>query len=191
MPGATGAVQNFSSASALWGWQGRVEGGEPERVQQCYRMDSCLRRRGGRESPIQAPLRQRRSLPQGLNHHHEHPHKSLCSASSRGPKRVDCWLGYSVFRVFQCVSLACGVLGLAGNGPVVCMHDTRWHRPACAGRRVVWTKIQTNQPLTKRCAGETYYRGQSAIPPAGYPRRTHPHHPPRRYCRCRQLRRRR
>ena len=176
MPGATGAVQNFSSASALWGWQGRVEGGEPERVQQCYRMDSCLRRRGGRESPIQAPLRQRRSLPQGLNHHHEHPHKSLCSASSRGPKRVDCWLGYSVFRVFQCVSLVRTVQAMTGNWPVICVHDARWHRPACAGRRVVWTKIQTNQPLTKHCAGETHYRGQTGFAPfrgARSPARAH------------------
>ena len=48
MPGATGAVQNLGSALALWGWQGRVEGGEPERVHWRYRKDSYLRRRGGR-----------------------------------------------------------------------------------------------------------------------------------------------
>ena len=73
--------------------------------------------------------------------------------------------------MFQRVSLVRGVQAMAGNGPVICVHDARWHRPACAGRRAMWTKIQTNQPLTKRCAGETYYRGQSAIPPAGDPRR--------------------
>ncbi len=33
-------LQNFSSASALRGWQGRVEGGEPESVHFCYWINS-------------------------------------------------------------------------------------------------------------------------------------------------------
>ena len=89
MQGAAGAVQNFSSASALRGWQGRVEGGEPERVQGCYRSDSCLRRRGGRERPICPRLQQRKPLPQGPNHHHEHPHSRF------GPPAVAARVGWT------------------------------------------------------------------------------------------------
>ena len=37
---------------------------------------------------------------------------------------------------------------IAGIWPVICTHDTRWHRPSCARAKVAWTKLQTNQPLT-------------------------------------------
>ena len=86
-------------------------------------------------------------------------------------KGVDCQLG--VFRIGVSIASACRAAcrPRQATGLHFCVHDARWHRPACARSRAVWTKIQTNQPLTKRCAGETYYRGQSAIPPAGDPRR--------------------
>ena len=72
-----------------------------------------------------------------------------------------------VFRIqyFNCVSLPCAVQAKAGNWPAICVRDTRWHRPACAGEMAVWTKLQTNQPLTKHCAGETDYRRQNTATP--------------------------
>jgi len=47
-------------------------------------------------------------------------------------------LGDSV-SVFQFVSPSHGVPATAGIRPAICMYDARWHQPACAGARAVWT----------------------------------------------------
>jgi ribosomal 50S subunit-recycling heat shock protein len=57
-------------------------------------------------------------------------------------------LGDSV-SVFQFVSPPHGAQATAGIWPAICRYDARWHRPACANARAVWTKLQTNQPLTQ------------------------------------------
>ena len=69
-------------------------------------------------------------------------------------------LGDSV-SVFQFVSPPTAAQAIASIWPAICVCDTRWHRPACASSKVEWTKLQTNQPLTKQRAGETHYRGQT------------------------------
>ena len=75
-------------------------------------------------------------------------------------------LPVGVFRISVSIASACRAACRPRQaiGLDSCVHDARWHRPACAGSRAVWTKIQTNQPLTKCCAGETDYRRQTAPP---------------------------
>ena len=48
-------------------------------------------------------------------------------------------------------------MGLSSAGATPAGIDLPAH-----GEMAAWTKLQTNQPLTKHCAGETHYRGQTA-----------------------------
>ena len=81
MPGLTRVETKgiAGNAKCRWvlaqrGWQRRMDGGEPARMHVCYRSNSSLRRRDGREGDILDPQRQHRLSPQALDHHHQHQH---------------------------------------------------------------------------------------------------------------------
>jgi hypothetical protein len=54
-----------------------------------------------------------------------------------------------------------------------CMHEARWHRPACAGGKPRKMSAGLNSReinhLHSTCAGETHYRGQTKPSPGGPP----------------------
>jgi hypothetical protein len=146
--------------------QGRMEGGEWERRSFATNKVAGCACRVDATGPCHCAR-----MARGMRHRHKVTIQAINNhmlASIRW-QIVPWWgasasLGDSV-SVFQSVSPPAGAQAIAGIWPAICVGDTRWHRPACARMVVVWTKLQANQPLTQQRAGETHYRGQTALQP--------------------------